>query len=42
MNAQSSLNALPFGLLELDAAGTVIRYSPTSEQSPRVKSDNIL
>jgi photoactive yellow protein len=34
--------ALPFGLLELDASGTVIRYSPASEQSPAVKSQEVL
>lgn len=42
MNNQTSLNKLPFGLLELDAYGTVVRYSPASEQSPKVKSDDIL
>jgi photoactive yellow protein len=36
-----SLNLLPFGLLELDETGTVVRYSPASEQSPRVKSEDI-
>lgn len=34
--------ALPFGLLELDARGTVIRYSPASEQSPAVSSQDVL
>ena len=42
MNTQASPSAPPFGLLELDAAGTVIRYSPASEQSPRVKPDDVL
>jgi photoactive yellow protein len=42
MNAQTSLNALPFGLLELDVAGTVVHYSPASEQNPRVKSNDVL
>lgn len=42
MNTQASLNALPFGLLELDAVGTVVRYSPAFEQNPIVKSDDVL
>jgi photoactive yellow protein len=29
---------LPFGLFELDAAGTVIRYSPASESAPAVEA----
>lgn len=33
---------LPFGLLELDAAGEVIRYSPASEQRPDVQAKDIL
>ena len=35
-------NTLPFGLLELDAAGTVIRYSPAAEQSPHMPPEDIL
>lgn len=42
MNTQASLSAPPFGLLELDAAGTVVRYSPAFEQSPEVRSDDVL
>lgn len=42
MSTQIALDALPFGLLELDAAGAVIRYSPAFEQNPQVKSDDIL
>jgi photoactive yellow protein len=42
MNTQASLTTLPFGLLELDAGETVVRYSPASEQSPKVKLDDIL
>ena len=42
MSTQASSTTLPFGLLELDAAGTVVRYSPASEQNPTVKSDNVL
>ena len=33
---------LPFGLLELDAAGIVIRYSPAAEQNPPVLPQDIL
>ncbi len=42
MDSQVALNALPFGLLELDSAGVVVRYSPAFEQNPTVKSDDIL
>jgi len=42
MNNQASLNELPFGLLELDSAGVVVRYSPAFEQNPKVKSGDIL
>ena len=31
MYSQPSLGALPLGLLELDAAGTVMRYAPMAE-----------
>jgi photoactive yellow protein len=42
MSTQTSLNNLPFGLLELDAAGTVMHYSPALERNPTVKSNDIL
>lgn len=35
-------HTLPFGLLELDAAGTVIRYSPAAEDNSPVPSQEIL
>ena len=38
----TSHTKVPFGLLELDAAGEVIRYSPASEQNPDVKAKDIL
>jgi photoactive yellow protein len=41
MNA-SSPQKLPFGLLELDAAGAVIRYSPASDQRSEVRARDIL
>ncbi len=33
---------LPFGLLELDASGIVIRYSPASEQRSPLQPQDIL
>jgi photoactive yellow protein len=42
MNNPSSQTELPFGLLELDAAGTVLRYAPAFEQSPKIKADDVL
>jgi photoactive yellow protein len=39
---QASLNHLPYGLLELDSTGIVVRYSPAFEQNPTVKADEIL
>jgi photoactive yellow protein len=42
MNNLSSETELPFGLLELDAAGTVLRYAPALEQSPKAKADHLL
>ena len=33
---------LPFGLLELDSAGEVIRYSPASEQRSDVQASDVL
>lgn len=33
---------LPFGLLELDAAGEVIRYSPAAEERSDVQAKDIL
>ena len=38
----TSHTKLPFGLLELDAAGEVIRYSPASERQPDVQAKDIL
>jgi photoactive yellow protein len=35
-------HALPFGLLELDTAGTVIRYSPAAEQNSPLNSKDII
>ena len=37
----SSAFILPFGLFELDAAGTVIRYSPASETAPTFEARDI-
>jgi photoactive yellow protein len=34
--------ALPLGLLELDARGTVIRYSPASEKSPEMRRQEVV
>lgn len=42
MNTQAPTSALPFGLLELDSAGVVVRYSPAFEQNSKVKSDDVL
>lgn len=33
---------LPFGLLELDASGEVIRYSPASEERSDVQAEDVL
>jgi photoactive yellow protein len=33
---------LPFGLLELDARGTVIRFSPAAEQNSPVQARDVL
>ena len=38
----STYTRLPFGLLELDAAGEVIRYSPASEQRSDVQAQDVL
>jgi methyl-accepting chemotaxis protein len=35
-------SSLPFGLLELDTSGAVIRYSPASEQNSGVKAQDVL
>lgn len=37
----SSPSILPFGLFELDSAGTVIRYSPASESAPAVEARDV-
>lgn len=42
MNTQSSHTELPYGLLELDSTGLVLRYAPAFEQNPKVKTDDIL
>ena len=42
MNAQTSHIELPYGLLELDARGLVLRYAPAFEQNPQVKADDIM
>ena len=39
--ANSAPLVLPFGLFELDAAGTVIRYSPASENAPAFAASDI-
>lgn len=33
---------LPFGLLELDAAGSIIRYSPAAEQNSPMQAQDVL
>lgn len=38
---ESSPCLLPFGLFELDASGTVIRYSPASETAPAFEARDI-
>ena len=38
----SSQTKLPYGLLELDAEGAVIRYSPASEQHSDVEASDVL
>lgn len=35
-------DGFPFGLLKLDASGTVIHYSPAAEQNSEVPADNIV
>lgn len=42
MQTMSSSTFLPFGLLELDARGTVIRYSPAAEQNSPVQAQDVL
>jgi hypothetical protein len=42
MKQQPSTNGIPYGLLELDPTGIVVRYSPASEQNQIVKADEIL
>lgn len=42
MNPQSARAELPYGLLELDASGLVVRYAPAFENSPGVKSADLL
>jgi photoactive yellow protein len=38
----NTVSFLPFGLLELDARGTVIRYSPASEHHSEVLAKDVL
>jgi methyl-accepting chemotaxis protein len=38
----TSHTRLPFGMLELDTSGAVIRYSPASEHNADVKAQDIL
>ncbi|HEX8707198.1 MAG TPA: PAS domain-containing protein [Pyrinomonadaceae bacterium] len=42
METRPSLDALPFGLLELDAAGTVTRYSPAQQRQTTLAARDIL
>ena len=42
MNTSLSRTKLPFGLLELDAAGEVIRYSPATEERSDVQAKDVL
>ncbi|HKC66032.1 MAG TPA: PAS domain-containing protein [Pyrinomonadaceae bacterium] len=42
MMKDSSRAKLPFGLLELDPEGEVIRYSPASEQHSDMKAGDVL
>lgn len=37
-----SRSKVPFGLLELDSSGAVIRYSPAVEQLPDVQAKDVL
>lgn len=42
MMNDSSPSKLPYGLLELDPEGEVIRYSPASEQNSDMKAGDVL
>lgn len=42
MSSSSTVSALPFGLLELDATGTVIRYSPAAEQNSEMQARDVI
>ena len=42
MNSQSSLTKLPYGLLELNASGLVVRYAPAFENISTLKSNEVL
>lgn len=35
-------HTLPYGLFELDASGTVVRYSPAAEQNSNIQPQDIL
>ncbi|HVF51687.1 MAG TPA: hypothetical protein VNA19_16500 [Pyrinomonadaceae bacterium] len=41
-NQMMSYATIPFGLLELDAAGNVINYSPAKEQNPTIEKGDIV
>jgi photoactive yellow protein len=38
----NAVSFLPFGMLELDASGTVIRYSPASEAHSEVAAKDVI
>jgi photoactive yellow protein len=42
MNDEGRSHAIPFGLLELDAAGIVIRYSPAAGHYSTLPAPNII
>ena len=42
MSNKTSHNALPYGLLELDATGTVLHYEPVKEQNSGVRASDIV
>lgn len=42
MSAKPPLKALPFGLLELDAAGVVVGYSPVGEHYSSIQVQEVL
>jgi hypothetical protein len=42
MDQKSSLETLPFGLLELDSKGLVIGFSPVSERSSQIRARDVV